>query len=493
MNKLSGKQAGAGLILTLIVSTCTMAQGQSQPADLGGKKTAAERTDTTMRLEQLESQVLILQAQVDALKALIERSEARPSERETNAATVESATLAVETPQKAPIQQKQIGVDLGSARLTPYGTIFFNAFGNSAGTNNTDVPLFATQAGAGNASATVRQTRFGLRLDGAKARNANLSAVMEADFFGGFPSVGIGENFGVVRLRLANVKIDWEKTSLTLGQDWMLFAPVNPTSLAAAAIPQLAAAGNPWARLPQVRVDHRFSNNLIWSGAVAAPQSGDFVTNAAFFLQPTTGASSRIPFFQTRMAFTDNDWLGSKKNGTIGFSGHYGRSRVFIGASNTEHKIDSAGLALDWNFPLHARLQFLGEAFWGRNLGGFQAGIFQGFNNDFALGHEGVLIPAGVRSIATRGGWAQLGFTPGFGNKLSIHGSIGIDDPYDHDLLSVSRRDYRSRNLAIALNSIYRVNPQFSISAEYRHFFTHYLITGRRNAGHINLAAAYTF
>ena len=482
------------ITILVILSAAALGQGPSS----SGTASAAEKDENRERIIQLEGQLKEMQRQIDELKAAMQKNNAAVAAVDpkpaAGAAAVSTQPAAPEVNQ-ADAQKKDLGVDLGSARLTPYGTIYVNAFGNTAGTNNTDVPTFATPTGLGNASASVRQTRLGLRLEGARVGAARLSAVVEADFFGGFPSVGIGENFGVVRLRLANAKLDWEKTSVTLGQDWMVFAPVNPTSLAAAAIPQMAAAGNPWARLPLARVDHRFNSNVTLTGAVAAPQTGDFATNAAFFLQPTSGASSRLPFFQSRLAFTDNDWLDSRKNGTMGLSGHYGRSRVFTGpTASIEHEIDSAGAALDWNFPLHARVQLLGEAFWGRNLGGFQAGVFQSYNNDFAMFNGTTLQAAGVRSITTRGGWVQLGFTPDvLRNNLSLNGSFGLDDPRDGDLVSLSRRDFRTKNLALALNSIYKFSPQFSISAEYRHFFTHYFVSGRRDAGHINLAAAYTF
>lgn len=138
---------------------------------------------------------------------------------------------------------KVTGIDLGPVRATPYGTIYFNAFGNSGGTNNADVPLFATPTNQGNVSMSVRQTRLGLKLEGPTIAHAKSRGQIEADFFGGFPAVGVGENFGVVRLRLAFVQLDWGKTSLEVGQDWIVFAPNNPVSIAAAAIPQMAAAG----------------------------------------------------------------------------------------------------------------------------------------------------------------------------------------------------------------------------------------------------------
>ncbi len=396
---------------------------------------------------------------------------------------------------EATAQTKPLGVDIGPARLIPYGTIYFNAFGNSGGTNNADIPLFAAPTGSSNVSASVRQTRLGLRLEGAKVGDAKLSAILEADFFGGFPSVGIGENFGVVRLRLANARLDWEKTSVTVGQDWMVFAPVSPTSLAAAAIPQMAAAGNPWARIPQIKVQRKLNKNFTWAGAILAPQTGDFSTNAAFFLQPTSGASSGVPFFQSRISFADPNFLDTKKAGSIGLSAHYGRSRVFTGTTaNIENNIESLGVALDWNFPLAERLNLSGEAFFGRNLGGFQAGVFQSYNNDFAYRNGTRLVAGGVRSIGTRGGWMQLGFTPDiWQDRLGIYGSIGIDDPRDEDLISRVPRDFRTQNFAFAFDTIYKFTPQFQMGAEFRRLHTLYLLSGRRNANHFNLSAAYSF
>jgi hypothetical protein len=275
----------------------------------------------------------------------------------------------------------------------------------------------------------------------------------------------------------------------------MVFAPVNPASLAAAAIPQMAAAGNNWARLPQIKIERKLSKNFALAGAILAPQTGDFSTNAAFFLQPTSGASSRLPFFQSRLAFTEPNFFGTKKTGSVGFSAHYGRSRVITGASPiVENNIESFGVALDWNFPLAERLNLSGETFFGRNLGGFQAGVFQSYNNDFAYRQNGNLVSAGVRAVGTRGGWTQLAFTPDvLQNRLSLYGSVGIDDPADADLTSRTPRDFRRQNFAFAFDAIYRLSPQLQIGTEFRRLQTLYLLSGERSSNHINFSAAYNF
>lgn len=231
-----------------------------------------------------------------------------------------------------------------------------------------------------------------------------------------------------------------------------------------------------------------------WQGAVLAPATGDSptATTSPFFLQPTTGAISRIPFFQTRIGFADSDWLGTKKNGSVGFSAQYGRARVANTAGN--NKIDSVGVAADWNFPLVARLTVNGEAFFGRNLAGFQAGVFQGFNPDSARRNGTTLIATGPRAIGTRGGWLQLGYTPNLmSDRLTLYGSYGLDDPRDGDLISVSKRDWRLRNQAFAFNFLYKFTPQLSWGFEFRRLETLYLQSGKQTANHLNLGAAFTF
>lgn len=499
------------LTFGLTANAQTVAQTNAEAKSDQTKTSAVTTNDETQnRVRQLEEQMKIMQAQLDALKRLVNQNqtptiaaqtETKPA-TETIAAKTENKTtettaapIKTETKQSSPPRQKPLGVDIGAARLVPYGTIYFNAFGNSAGTNNADVPLFATPTGSSDASGSLRQTRLGFRLEGARVGNANLKAVLEADFFGGIPNIGIGENFGVVRLRLANARLDWEKTSLTVGQDWMVFAPVNPTSLAAAAIPQMAAAGNSWARLPQIKIERKLGKNFSFQSAILAPQTGDYNTASNFFLQPTSGAASKLPFFQSRLAFAETNWFKSKKAGGIGLSGHYGRSKVFTGAtSNIENDIESAALALDWNFPLAERVRLAGEAFFGRNLGGFQAGVFQSYNNDFAYRAGATVIPGGVRSIGTRGGWAQLGFTPdAFKDNLSLYASIGIDDPADADLTSRAPRDFRRQNFSFAFETIYKLTAQIQIGGGFSRLQTLYVLSGRRNANHVNLSAAYSF
>lgn len=448
-------------------------------------------------IDELTRRIEDLEAKVKMLTEDLSRRQPPPVDIQTAAkVSVAAPANAEPAPNEAKQQSKSrdIGVDLGGVKLTPYGIIYFNMFANTRGVNNTDVPIFAAASGNGGTSASLRQTRLGFRLEGAKVGKNRLGAIVEADFFGGSPGVGIGENFGLVRLRLANIRLDWEKTGLTIGQDWVPFAPLNPVSLAAAAIPQMASAGNNWARIPQIKVERRYSNGIALQAAVLAPQTGDSSATGSFFLQPNSGSTSGVPFFQGRIGFAGKNWFASNKPGAIGLSGHYGRIATITGPASTRFTDASWGVAGDWNLPLSDVVAITGEAFVGQGLGGFQGGVFQGINPDFASIQGNAATADGIRAIGALGGWVQLAVTPRIkGNKLGLYGTIGIDDPDDSDLTSVTSRDWRTRNLAFAAEIIYKFSPQFHIGIEVRRFDTRYRLSRRRTAEHINLAFAYSF
>ena len=467
-------------------------------------KKATKSDDELMRkqIKRLEAQVQLMQTEIEALKKSVNKTEKVENKTDAVAqstkpkSTLEEKTKIISNETNVATKnakKKDLSVDVGDYKITPYGIIFFNAFTNSAGSNNTDDPLWATPSGQSNASASGRQTRFGIKITGGRIGNAAVTGVVEADFYGGFPAVGVGENMGVLRLRVAKAKFDWERTSLTVGQDWVLFAPNNPTSLAAAAIPQFASAGNLWSRLPQIRVERKLGENFKWQGAVLAPGTGDFPNGGnPALLQPGTGAASKVPFFQSRISYSKTNWFGAGKSGTIGVAGHYGRSEINLG--NVSNEIDSIGVALDWKFPIVKRVTLTGEAFLGRNLGGFQGGIFQGYNTDFSLQQNNMTVSGGVRGIGTRGGWTQIGWNlPTLDNRLTAYASIGIDDPKNEDLFNINNRNFRTRNFGYAFDLIYKFSPKISVGAEFRRLETSYFFTGQRANNHINLGGSYSF
>ena len=60
-----------------------------------------------------------------------------------------------------------------------------------------------------------------------------------------------------------------------MGQDHVILAPRDPTSLAAFAFPLLFRSGNLYLRAPQVRVERSLTSRLRATAGIVAPIGGD--------------------------------------------------------------------------------------------------------------------------------------------------------------------------------------------------------------------------
>ncbi len=107
---------------------------------------------------------------------------------------------------------------------------------------------------------TAMATRFGFNITGPEILGAKSSANIETDFAG-----VVSEYPEVLRLRKAYLKLDWEKSSLLVGQTWH---PLWNGS--GAFFPQVGGLNtgspyNPFNRSPQVDFDYKLSNTTTLS------------------------------------------------------------------------------------------------------------------------------------------------------------------------------------------------------------------------------------
>jgi hypothetical protein len=284
----------------------------------------------------------------------------------------------------------------------------------------------------------------------------------------------------LLRLRIVLGRLDWTNFSLITGQDWSVFAPLNPTSLASYAIPAMSASGNPWIRTPQIRAEvrHSFigSSKLLWQIAATDPDVGDYST-AAFFTSrsPGIGERGRMPGLDSRLALTST---AEGRDFTVGLSGHYNRGK---NAGNLVIEgVDSWGVAGDWSLPFTKYFNVTGEAYTGRALAIFS--VESG---------EGVLPVGGpgARGVLSRGGWIQAQFNMNAQWQLNL--DYGLDAPRATDLPVGNR----NRNQTYMGNVMYKYSPNVTFALEYRRFLTDFrnqLLADERG-DHVNLAIAYTF
>lgn len=110
---------------------------------------------------------------------------------------------------------------------------------------------------------TAIQTRLGVRGTGAQALGANVTGVIEGDFFGG-PT---NDNISLFILRHAFVQLAWPTHEVLFGQYWspLFTTPVFPGTVSF----NTGAPFNPFARQPQIRLTLKPGMNLQVVGVVA--------------------------------------------------------------------------------------------------------------------------------------------------------------------------------------------------------------------------------
>jgi hypothetical protein len=351
-----------------------------------------------------------------------------------------------------------------------FGTIVSNTFFNTGEVNWLDNPNIVVPAPvslpAGSFSSTLRQSRIGAVVEGPTIGSANANGFFAVDFLGGIPNFQTGQVMGIPRLLYAFVRVEGAKTVLEVGQDHMILAPRNPTSLAAMSFPDLYRSGNLYLRAPQVRVEHTFtagkSGDFLAAGGILAPIAGDFASNSFTFVPPNlAGERSRWPALEARLAWRARPAnAGEEKGWEIGISGHYGRERYVAGIT------PSWATALD--FDAHSgRVGFGGEWFVGRNLDAFGGALGQ------LAKSTGGFFEGRLRATS----------------RLEFNTGLGKDRLFDLRGFPAAL----TGNTSVYANTIFRWTPELASSVEYRWLSTVPAQGEARRNNHINFVLAYSF
>ncbi|MGH9516438.1 MAG: hypothetical protein ACRD3P_12270 [Terriglobales bacterium] len=354
------------------------------------------------------------------------------------------------------------------ARLS--GIVLLNLFHNRGAVDNLDVPTYASSFGPYGLTpafgATLRQSELGLEVFGPELAGAKTRGQVQLDFGGGFPAGALdGVNTGIVRLRTANMRMDWDNTSLIVGQDSLFISPNSPTSFASLLVPSFGYSGNLWSWTPQIRLERKFNFSDDQSFSVQAAILDNVTGESSYGSHrlPQAGEASGLPAYAARTAWTKDI---SGRPLTLGASGYYSRQNWGQGWI-----ADGWAAVGDWRVPLSSRFEFSGEAYRGRAVGGLGGGIGQS-----------VLISANPNNFApdflplnSVGGWLQLKFAAT--SRVEFNGAFGTDNPFASDFRAIPSPagvypNPLTVNRSTMANFIYRPRSDLLFSGEYRHLRT---------------------
>ena len=392
------------------------------------------------------------------------------------------------------IDQSQTKVESGSKyRVRLSGIVLLNLFENRGVVDSTDFPSLALESKQPFSSASfgssVRQSQIGIEAFGPKIGGARTSASANFDFAGGFPQNTInGESMGILRLRTAVIRFDWQNTSVVAGQDFLFFSPLSPTSIATMATPALSYAGNLWSWTPQVRVEHKIplsdKSSMMLQVGMLDSLSGDVQPVNRQDANPSWGEQSGQPAYAARVAWTH---ALNGQDLTVGAGGYYGRQFWGYGRN-----VDGWASMLDVSIPLTKMLSLTGEYYRGRAVGGLWGGIGQNVVMSGSVFNPTSLI----KGLDSTGGWMQLKFQPR--ENFQINAAYGQDNPFAGELdrfpntYTYSGYLY-TRNQSPLVNFIYQIRSDVEISVEYRRLRTMYLNDDTQSANHYNATIGYKF
>jgi len=508
------RKAILSTLLFLMPITAAAQEKSSTPADLEQlrvqlletrsqlRETREELTASARAIEELRRDMDALRKQVQTGGAATSASGAEPVPA-TGEPTVAAANKDPEFLAAKVEELHQVKVESASKYPVKIsGLILFNAFRNTGNVDITDLPnlAFGSNPGSTNANvgATLRQTLLGVEVRGPHVFGAESSGDISIDFAGGSPTTDFGVTNGILRMRTANVHLNWSDTTLTIGQDTPFISPLSPTSYANVAEPALSWAGNLWVWTPQIVVEHRIHtgeySNIVLQGGIMDPlteQEPPFQGR-----QPTAGEASGIPTFAGRIAYDrlNADFLPLE----IGFAGTRGEQNYnmanilpvavsgITNATNSSWTVNS-----DIKIPILNKAELSGEWYYGQAVGGLGGGIW----NSTVVSSTTAPYFHPLRST---GGWGQLKITPI--PRFEINAAMGQDENISQDAhFFVDSQSISSgfppliKNNARFVNVIYKPNSTLILAAEIRHLFTLPFSGPGQHANILNLAVGVKF
>lgn len=310
---------------------------------------------------------------------------------------------------------------------------------------------------------TAMATRFGMNIKGPEILGAKTSANFETDFAG-----IVTEYPEVLRLRKAYVKLDWEKSSLLIGQTWH---PLWNGS--GAFFPQVGGLNtgspyNPFNRSPQIDFDYRFGKTMTLSLTALYEQQ---YASKGFYDVPNTNSSNLakrnagIPELVAGLYYNNNGV-------SIGVAGQFNAIKPIDVTEGTAGKFQSDELntsyaAMGYLGYRKGKLFILVKELVGQNLANMlMIGGYGVKSYDDATGGMTYANYTTHNSLfnIVYGTEYQIGFFGGY------TGNLGTSDP----LYKNAKGSAILKGLMPTMNNVYRIAPYFAYNYKNLRFVAEY-------------------
>lgn len=355
--------------------------------------------------------------------------------------------------------------EANESELSFYGFARLDAIFDDSRPSAPQTPTFIpSESATGNNDGTFtlhpRLTRMGMNYKGSELDffgRARISGKIEMDF-----QNGGSESRARIRYRHAYAKLDWDRSSLLLGQTWDIISPLYPT-----VNPDTMQwyAGNLGDRRVQARFTYKLNDNITVAAGLALTGAINLQDLDGNGLRD--GEDSGMPHFQGRAGYSSPLF-------DIGVWGHVANEET-AGAFSGHTDFDSHSVGADFVIRPFDRFTLKGEVWTGQGLGDVRGGIGQSIN-----------VLTG-REIDSTGGWIELGFKAT--DSYTITGGWTVDNPDNDDLFAGARKLNRTWYLTNQL----QLHPSFKIGLDYIHWQTDYMGLPKGTDNRFNIYSIYTF
>jgi hypothetical protein len=428
----------------------------------------ATLAQTQQALQQSLAEIQKLRAELDALQP---KTAAAPTTPAPTADDIKALHDQQDTLEAEIKQHEQIKVETVSkypVRIT--GLILFNTFANAGVVDDAQLPSLALPripgGSHGSLGAGLRQSVLGIEATGPRLWQSHTSAQISADFFGGMSTSanGYSASAGVLRLRQADVSLDWDKTTVQAGVTEPLITPLSPTSYATVAQPALSAAGNLWAWSPQIRVEQRIplsdQHRVVLEAGLIDPGSSTYATTQ--LVDPVE--ASRRPGYEGRVSYRADGATTATPNPFVVGIGAYSANQFY----NSATKVHAWAVTADLQLPIFKYFQLSGEAYRGRSLGDFGGGAYK----DILTGTDSVTGFTRSTGVDVVGGWAQMKFR--WSPTFEANAAFGLDDALSSNFYGLilspttAPLELYARNNSVIANVVFRPKTYLIFSPEFR-------------------------